>query len=234
VTFQAHALDVLEFARLLDHVAGHASSTPGAERIRALRPLAVGGTLPEREAALDALRAEQARLVAMRAFVEGEEGWRPEAVPDLGDALARLRVSGTTWTGRELRLAIVLLQSSRRTQAALRDDGRPIAARALLAPFADALIARPAIEQRLERVLNEEGELRDDASPALRRIRKELRGAAGELVRLLERLMSKLESHHRVDDASVTLRNGRYVIPVRREGRGVRGGVVDDTSFWGQ
>lgn len=234
MTFQAHALEVLEFARLLEHVAGHASSTPGAERIRALRPLAVGGSAPERAEALAALRSEQGRLVAMRAFLEGEEGWRPEAVPELGDALARLRVAGTAWTGMELRLAIVLLQSSRRTQLALRDEARPAAARAALARFADALIARPAIEQRLERVLTEEGELRDDASPALRRIRKELRGAAGELVRLLERLMAKLESHHRVDDASVTLRNGRYVIPVRREGRALLGGIVHDSSQSGQ
>lgn len=234
MNFQAHALEVLEFARLLEHVAGHASSTPGAERIRALRPLAVGGSAPERAEALAALRSEQGRLVAMRAFLEGEEGWRPEAVPELGDALARLRVAGTAWTGMELRLAIVLLRSSRRTQLALRDEARPAAARAALARFAHALIARPAIEQRLERVLTEEGELRDDASPALRRIRKELRGAAGELVRLLERLMAKLESHHRVDDASVTLRNGRYVIPVRREGRALLGGIVHDSSQSGQ
>jgi DNA mismatch repair protein MutS2 len=96
------------------------------------------------------------------------------------------------------------------------------------------LIARQEIETALERVLTDEGELKDDASPALRKIRKELRGAEGELVRLLERLMSKLESHLRVDDASVTLRNGRYVIPVRREGRAALGGIVHDTSQSGQ
>ena len=52
-------------------------------------------------------------------------------------------------------------------------------------------------------------------------------------MRLLERLMAKLEPHHRVDDASVTLRNGRYVIPVRREGRSAVGGIVHDTSGTG-
>lgn len=234
MSFQAHALEVLEFARLLDHVAGHASSTPGAERIRALRPLRVGGTHLDREESLRALRAEHARVAAMRALIGGEGGWRPEAVPDLTDALARLRVIGTVWNGRELRSAITLLISSRRTQAALRDEARHPAARAPLAPYADALIARPAIEKRLESVLTDEGELKDDASPALRRIRRELRGAEGELVRLLERLMAKLESHHRVDDASVTLRNGRYVIPVRREGRAALGGIVHDSSQSGQ
>ena len=234
MSVQAHALEVLEFARLLDHVAGFASSTPGAARIRTLRPWRVGGTRPEREEAVAALRAEHARVAAMRALCAGEGGWTPEPVPDLSDALARLRIAGTAWTGRELRAAITLLVSARRTQAALRDEARHPAARAPLAPFADALLARPELERRLEAVLTDEGELRDDASPALRRLRRERRGAEGELVRLLERLMAKLEAHHRVDDASVTLRNGRYVIPVRREGRVAVGGIVHDSSQSGQ
>ena len=54
--------------------------------------------------------------------------------------------------------------------------------------------------------------------------------AEGELVRLLERIMAKLEPHQQVSDMSVTVRNGRYVIPVRREARGAIGGIVHDTS----
>ena len=234
MTVQPHALDVLEFARLLEHIAGFASSGPGAARIRALRPLRVGGTRPEREDALAALRLIHRQVGAMRALVAGEEGWRPEGIPDLGAALTRLRVPGTVWSGLELRDLITLLVSSRRTQLALRAEGVPAMVRGLLAPFGDALMARPAMEQQLDRVLTEEGELRDDASPALRRIRRERRGAEGELVRLLERVMARLEAHHRVDDGSVTLRNGRYVIPVRREGRVVVGGLVHDSSASGQ
>jgi len=232
--FSSHALDVLEFTRLLDHVAGQASSASGAARIRALRPTVVGGTAPERADALTALHLEHIRVAAMRALLGGEEPWRPEPIPDLRDALTRLRVEGTAWTGPELLAGIVLLRSSRRTQLALRDGKRHPAVRAPLSDLASRLIARAEIEQALERVLTDEGELKDDASPALRKIRKELRGAESELVRLLERLMGKLESHLRVDDASVTLRNGRYVIPVRREGRAALGGIVHDTSQSGQ
>ena len=234
MTVQPHALEVLEFARLLEHIAGFASSGPGAARLRALRPLRVGGTRPERDEALETLRGIHRQVGAMRALVGGDGGWRPEAIPDLAAALTRLRVPGTIWSGLELRDLITLLVSSRRTQLALRADAVPAMVRALLAPFAEALIARPTVEQQLERVLTDEGELRDDASPTLRRLRRERRGAEGELVRLLERLMARLESHHRVDDASVTLRNGRYVIPVRREGRGAVGGLVHDTSASGQ
>ncbi|HVZ79101.1 MAG TPA: Smr/MutS family protein, partial [Gemmatimonadaceae bacterium] len=61
----------------------------------------------------------------------------------------------------------------------------------------------------------------------------ELRKSEGELVRILERAMERLESHHRPPDMSITVRNGRYVIPVRREGRGAVGGIVHDASSTG-
>jgi DNA mismatch repair protein MutS2 len=234
VTVQAHALDVLEFARLLDHVAGHASTSPGAARIRGLRPVRVGGTHVDRAEALAELHAEHARVAAMRALIGGENPFRPEAIPELGNAFQRLRVEGAAWTGVELRGAWTLLRSSRLTQQALRDETRHPAARAPLTALANRLIAMPALEAQLDRVLTEDGELKDDASPALRRIRRDLRASEGEIVRLLERLMAKLEPHHRVDDASVTLRNGRWVIPVRREGRVVVGGIVHDSSQSGQ
>src|SRR5204863_5467303 len=51
--------------------------------------------------------------------------------------------------------------------------------------------------------------------------------------RLLERAMARLEPHQRVADMSVTVRNGRFVIPVRREAQGAVGGIVHDASATG-
>src|SRR5438874_478942 len=79
----------------------------------------------------------------------------------------------------------------------------------------------------------EDGLVRDEASPALRRIRRELRASHGELIRILERVMGGLESHHRAPDMSVTVREGRYVIPVRREGVRQVGGIVHGASGTG-
>lgn len=90
-----------------------------------------------------------------------------------------------------------------------------------------------SLEDRIERTILDDGTVKDDASPVLRRIRNALRAAQGELVRILEREMARLESHHRVPDASVTMRNGRFVIPVRRGGQIAAGGIVHDTSASG-
>jgi len=48
-----------------------------------------------------------------------------------------------------------------------------------LEPFAEALLSDAGLERELERVVNEEGVVRDDASPALRKVRRELRGPKG-------------------------------------------------------
>ena len=219
----AHALGILEYPKLLDVVAGFASSVRGATRVRALAP----------RADLPWLEAEHRRVAAVRGLVGGDLPWHPEPVPDMEAPLHRLRVAGIMWTSHELLGGAVLLGSSRRTREALRDERRPAVLRAVLAPLVDRLVVARAEEEQIERAVGEDGLVRDDASPALRRIRRELRASHGELVRILERVMSGLEAHHRASDMSVTVREGRYVIPVRREGARQVGGIVHGASGTG-
>ena len=219
----AHALAILEFPRLLELVAERAASAPGAARVRALAP----------STNLDWLELEHRRVAAVRALLAGELAWSPEPVPELVGSLSRLRVIGTVWSGEELIAGALLLRSARRTRETLRDDRRPAVVRAVLAPFADRMVSAKPEEDEIARAIGDDGIVKDEASPALRRLRRELRASHGELVRILERVMNGLEAHHRLPDMSVTLREGRYVIPVRREGvRGV-GGIVHGTSSTG-
>jgi DNA mismatch repair protein MutS2 len=219
----AHALGILEYPRLLDVVAGFASSALGAARVRALAP----------RADLGWLEVEHQRVGAVRGLLGGDLPWSPEPVPELEGALQRLRVSGIMWTSHELLGAAVLLRSARRTREALRDERRPAILRAVLAPFVERMVVARHEEEQIERAIGEDGLVRDEASPALRRIRRELRASHGELVRILERVMGGLEAHHRAPDMSVTVREGRYVIPVRREGVRQVGGIVHGTSGTG-
>ncbi len=219
----AHALGILEFPRLLELVAERAASAPGAARVRALVPASDLGWL----------EAEHRRVAAVRSLLGGEPAWSPEPVPELARSIQRLRVIGSVWSGPELVAGALLLRSARRTRDALRDDRRPAVVRAVLAPFADRMLAARSEEEAIEHAVDEGGAVKDDASPALRRIRRELRASHGELIRILEKAMNALEPHHRAPDMSVTLREGRYVIPVRREGVKSVGGIVHGTSSTG-
>ena len=115
----------------------------------------------------------------------------------------------------------------------LADERRPAAARAVLADIGVRLPEIGTHDAAITKAIGEDGGVRDGASPLLRRLRRELRGAERELIALLERVMSRLEAHQQVADMSVTVRNGRYVIPVRREARGAVGGIVHDASSTG-
>ena len=218
-----HALAVLEFPRVLDAVAEHATSSLGAGAVRALAPTTDAAWLDR----------EHARVAAVRAAAQGDDAWHPDPIPDLREPLNRLRVEGTLWNGGELLDGATLLRSSRRTRSRLTDAKRSAVVRAVLAPLLDLLISEQGLESAIERTILDDGTVKDDASAALRRIRRELRSAHGELIRILEREMARLDPQHRVADMSVTVRNGRYVIPVRRDARAVAGGIVHDSSASG-
>jgi len=168
-----------------------------------------------------------------RTLLEDEAGWSPQPIPDVRPGLARLKVEGASLSAGVLLALSHLLRSSRLTADSLRSERVSALARALLAPELDRLLVSRADEKKIGAAIDDDGNVRDEASPLLRRIRRELRGSQGELVKLLERLVARLDLHHQVPDMSVTVRNGRYVIPVRREARAVVGGIVHDTSSTG-
>lgn len=218
-----HALTVLEFHRVLDVVAERATSEAGAERIRALRPTTDRAWIER----------EQSRVFAARSLIASEARWAPHAIPDARRALERLRVENATLAVADFVLLRALLRSSRLTLDSLMDPRLPIAARAVLEAVTSRLVRDAHAEAAIDRVLSDDGEVRDTASPKLRGIRRELRHAESDLVALLERLMTRLDPSQQVPDMSVTVRNGRYVIPVRREGRATVGGIVHDASSTG-
>ena len=218
-----HALALLELPRALATVAERASTVLGGVHVRGLRPRT------DREW----LDAEHARVAGMRALVAAEGGWSPEPVPDVAAALRRLRIAGAGLSAAELQGVGVLLRSARRTRESLSDERRPAAGRAVLVPFRDRLFVENAAEDAIGKAVDDDARVRDDASALLRRIRRELAASHGELIRILEREIARLDEHHRVADASVTVRNGRYVMPVRRGAHVAVGGIVHDTSATG-
>jgi DNA mismatch repair protein MutS2 len=219
----SHALNVIEFPRTLELISERATSPLGGDRVRELRPVTDRVSIER----------EHARVAAVRSLLSAEEPWHLHGVPDARAALARLRVEEASLGAGELLVLGSLLRSSRATRDSLRGErASPIVA-AVLAEQIEALIANKSIEDAIDRAIDDDGQVRDDASPALRKIRRELKGSQGELVKLLERAMAKLEPHQRVADMSVTVRNGRFVIPVRREAQGAVGGIVHDASATG-
>jgi DNA mismatch repair protein MutS2 len=215
-----HAFRVLELPAALELVAGHATSDLGAASVRALVPSAD----PERVA------AELERVDAAIAFVVRTDGWAVPRIPDLRGELRRLAKPGSVWDGRTLLEAGRLIRSSAAAREAVarhREDVVP------LAYLLDRLLDRTELADRVDAAVDETGDVRDGASPALNRIRRELRSLRSTIVERMERYVASLPESYRVEGASVSIRDGRYVIAVRREGRSQVGGIVHDESSTG-
>ena len=219
----AHALGVLEFSAALDLVAGFSSSPLGAERVREFTP----------RSDRDWIEREHARVAAMRALTEGESAWHPQQLFDIRSALSRLRVEGAGLSAPDLLSIRGFLRSSRLATESFKGDRVPAVATAMIEAEIKSLIVALKEEKALDGSIDDDGNIRDEASPVLRRVRREMRGAQGEIVRMLEKVIARLESRFQVPDMSVSVRNGRFVIPVRREARSVVGGIVHDTSSTG-
>lgn len=214
------ALQVLEFPRVLEYVAGFAATPAGRDGVLALEPSVDTGTVRERLAATD----EAGRFLAAR------DDWVFPRVPEAGPAIARLAVEGSVLGPEELaRLAGLLAAGSALRRALVEAAGDLPTLEALEA----RLLAVPRLEAAIDRAVDAEGVVLDGASRELARVRGRLAGAHNRVVAHLEGLLRGLDPRHRVPEASVTIREGRYVIPLRREGRRAVGGYVHDESATG-
>lgn len=95
------------------------------------------------------------------------------------------------------------------------------------------LVTLPTLSRRLKEAVDEDGRLTDEASPELRVIRQNIRRSERTIRETVDSLVRGGNAKY-LSDTIVTMRNERYVIPVKQEYRGVFGGVVHDQSSSGQ
>ena len=160
------------------------------------------------------------------ALLRHAEGFDIIAAPDIRAALDRLRIEGSVLDGPGLVSLKVALTASRLVALELKR----VASRAALVGALAVPVPERRIESRLEAALDEQGELFDNASPGLLRARRAVQSAREKLVKKLEAMLRAAEPQAVPSGASVTMRNGRYVIPVRRDARSRPTGIVHDES----
>ena len=219
--FSRRALRVLEFDRVLEHAAGFASTGAGRDAVLALRP----------SGDATSVRARLEEVAEAGRFLQARTDWAFPRFPDPTGALERLAVEGAVLAPDELAKVGALLEAARRLAGSLAAEA-PEEFPALGALCA-RLLVDPALEKTVARTVDGKGRVLDTASRELERLRARLAGAHSRVVAHLESLLEGLSEAHRVSGASVTIREGRYVIPVRREGKRTVGGYVHDESATG-
>ena len=211
------SISLLEFPDVRDRLAGLTSFGPSRRLAEALEPSS-DPVIVER--GLD--ETDQAR-----ALLEERPGVGIGAAADIVPAIERAARGGRLEPAQFLEIASTL-DATARLATMLADERRP-----LLRDLGRDLHPLPALRSTLARSFDPVGELLDTASPRLGGLRAAVRVAYDRLRRRLDSLVGA-ELGNALQEPIVTLRNGRYVVPVKAEARARVKGIVHDASGSGQ
>jgi DNA mismatch repair protein MutS2 len=212
------SIQTLEYPKILEKVAREAAFSASKELVMALEPTP---NLDEARHRL-AYTSEASRLIDLHADA-GVRGAR-----DMRAHLARAAREGVL-SPDDLLEVLATTQSAIYVAHLLEKldaDEFP-----LLHELGANIPQRPRIVQRIEQTVSEEGEVLDSASPTLQRLRFDIRGANQRLQDRLRTLVNEFGSA--LQDHIITIRNERYVLPVRAESRNQVRGIVHDQSSSG-
>ncbi|HEY5519829.1 MAG TPA: endonuclease MutS2 [Candidatus Limnocylindrales bacterium] len=209
---------ILEFPQIRARLAEQTAFAPSRRLAEALMPsseaLVVGRMLDETDQARD--------------LVERRPDLGVGGAHDMGPLVMRARRGGRL-SGSELLQISETLATAARVGEALRGERPP-----LLHELGCSIKPVPQLRARLEQSLDPAGELLDSASPALGGLRRAVRIAYERLRSRLETIVHQTDIAGALQEPLVTLRNGRYVVPVRADSRGRVKGIVHDQSGSGQ
>ncbi|CAK6694816.1 Endonuclease MutS2 [Synechococcus sp. CBW1107] len=214
---QREALELLEWGRMGEHVAGFASTTAGRRLCREL-PLA-----PSLEASRQLL-AQTTELLALDGVLEG--GLSFQGVADLSRTV-QLCAKGGVASADELLDVATTLAAARRLRRQIDDPELRPTTTALV----DELRTLPELEQRLRFCIEDGGRVADRASPPLAQLRRQIGAARQERRDRLNDLLRRYAAL--LQDSVISERNGRPVLAVKAGAASQLPGLVHDSSASG-
>ncbi len=214
-------LSTLEFDKVLHLLASHAVSSAGHEACLAIRPQTVA----------DQVHSESERTWQFFRLLEEHLSLPLREFPDIRPALQWAAQIGAALEGLKLLEVLEVIALSRTLSTFFH---RHAAAHTHLADLPTRLLTFPELEDTLRRCLDERGHLKDEASPELRSLRRRLRLASAEIEQRLQHLLRSSQAKDVIADHYITIRNNRFVIPVRTNFTTRLQGIVQDRSGSGE
>src|SRR5579863_3176215 len=213
----ARTLEALDFAGVRDRVVAASRTARGRDRASELAPSIDFGVV----------RLEQGRTAFIRQLVVAED-LHVSAAADTAE-LTQAAAVGRTLGPADLRAVADAVSAAAAAHNALREHRHE----ALTGIIGNYTLLRD-LHRALTDAVDERGTIQDRASPALGRIRKNLTHAQNDARDRVSSIVRSEKYARAIQDAVVTVRDGRYVVPVKAEFSGEFPGIVHDTSGSGQ
>lgn len=215
--------DKLRFGRVRQGVKEYCLSELGAEKVDEMTFLTD----------YDAVVAQVSETAEMLAIVDQEPDYPTGEFPDLRDALNRIRIEGLYLEEPELAalcMALILVKQTVRFFELAEEGKYPY-----LKQRTTDVAVYPLLIERIERILDKYGRVRDNASAELANIRREMTAKQAQVQRRLASILKQAQTDGIVEgDVSVTVRDGRTVIPVPAANKRRLSGIVLDESATGR
>ena len=212
------ALKVLEYDKIIQLLAEQATSDAGKKRCLELVPMT------DKQLITDA-QAQTADALS-RIYRKGNISFG--GLKDPGFQMKRLEIGGCL-NAAELLSICTLLEITRRAKAYSRENRDDLPADSLDVLFAGLEPLTPLLEE-IRRCILAEDEISDDASPALHSVRRTIRNINDKIHGAMNNLLNSSTTRSYLQDAVITMRNGRYCLPVKAEYKGQVPGMIHDQS----
>ncbi len=219
---QQKVLASLEFHKVKEKVMSYAASTLGKERVQDLTPLTdietIKHLLEEVAEAQDVIRLKGSAPFG--------------GLTDIRRGVKRAEIGSTLSPSELMEIAGLLyaVKNMKHFLLSMYEDGVDIPR---LHAYAETLILLPELRKEIESSIGDNGEVLDHATPALRALRTQLRSLESKVRDQLESMIRSQSASKMLSDTIVTIRNDRFVIPVKQEYRSNYGGIVHDQSSSG-
>ncbi|GLB58436.1 endonuclease MutS2 [Cytobacillus sp. NCCP-133] len=220
---QERVLKILEFNKVKEQLLEHVSSSLGRKKAENILPSAnydeVIRWQEETDEAVTVLR------IKGNVPLGGIFDIRPHV---------KRSVIGGMLSPQELTQVSSTIHASRLMKRFIEDFAEEESSLPILHGYTDKIIVLADLETSIRNAVDDNGEVLDSASETLRSLRNQLRTKESRIRERLESMIRSSNAQKMLSDAIVTIRNDRFVIPVKQEYRGHYGGIIHDQSSSGQ
>lgn len=220
-------LRVLEYYKIIEKLTGFATCPAGKRMCERLKPSTdLTEITKNQEETADALK---------RVHQQGSLSF--SGVYPIGEAMKRVAVGASLSIAELLDVAKLLRVAEHARQYGEQSqdkDGEGVNTRQdSLTGYFESLMPLEHLEREINRCILSEDEIADDASATLKDIRRNMKATNGKVHEVLNGIVTRQTNQAMLQDAIVTMRNGRYCIPVKSEYKGQFPGMVHDQSSTG-
>ncbi len=213
------ALKTLEYNKIIDQLTEYAASAPGKEMCRNLVP----------SSNYEEIVTAQQETTDAVARIRQKGSLSLSGIRDIRDSLKRLEI-GSSLGIMELLSISSLMNVAARAKAYGRHEESELPDDSL-EPMFQALEPLTPVNNEIKRCILSENEISDDASPGLRHVRRSMKNIQDRIHGQLNSILNSARSY--LQDAVITMRDGRYCLPVKSEYKSHVSGMVHDQSSTG-